>query len=128
MRRSPVAGVTAWRALLGWPRRRWAVAAAWAIGTVLVVGLPTAMIPNPVFGRDVPTTWWAWPVLVVTAVLGGLLALGYAGALQWFAPVQPVLGVIGLVLLVWALDRRLRGEIACALPVQRSRPGEPVSA
>ena len=140
--------------------------AAWAIGTVLVVGLPTAMIPNPVFGRDVPTTWWAWPVLVATAVLGGLLgatyvragdekvpssglvggllaylavgcpvcnkvallALGYAGALQWFAPVQPVLGVIGLVLLVWALDRRLRGEIACALPVQRSRPGEPVGA
>ena len=166
MRRSPVAGATAWRALLGWPRRRWAVAAAWAIGTVLVVGLATAMIPNPVFGRDVPTTWWAWPVLVATAVLGGLLgatyvrpgdekvpssglvggllaylavgcpvcnkvallALGYAGALQWFAPVQPVLGVIGLVLLVWALDRRLRGEIACALPVQRSRPGEPVSA
>ena len=66
---------------------------------------------------------------VTGAAVGlALLALGYAGALQWFAPVQPVLGVIGLVLLVWALDRRLRGEIACALPVQRSRPGEPVSA
>ena len=80
MRRSPVAGATAWRALLGWPRRRWAVAAAWAIGTVLVVGLPTAMIPNPVFGRDVPTTWWAWPVLVATAVLGGLLGATYVRA------------------------------------------------
>lgn len=45
-----------------------------------------------------------------------LLALGYTGALQWFAPVQPVLAVAGVALLAYALRRRLAGEIACPLP------------
>jgi hypothetical protein len=27
-----------------------------------------------VFGRPVPVTWWSYPTLIVTAVLGGLLA------------------------------------------------------
>jgi hypothetical protein len=43
----------------------------------LLVGLPTDVIPNPVFGRPVPVTWWSYPVLVVTALLGGLLAATY---------------------------------------------------
>ena len=42
-----------------------------------------------------------------------LLALGYTGALQWFAPVQPLLAVGAVALLGYALWRRLRGEIAC---------------
>ena len=29
------------------------------------------------FGRPVAVTWWAYPVLVVTALLGGLLAATY---------------------------------------------------
>ena len=50
------------------------------VGTVLValaIGLPTDVIPNPVFGRPVPVTWWSYPTLAVTAVLGGLLAATY---------------------------------------------------
>ena len=144
-------------ALRLWSRRRWAAAALAAVATALVVALPTAMIPTPVFGREIPTTWWAWPVLAVTAVLSGLLfatyvrepgnaepaaasidrrgaaggllaffavgcpvcnklvlvALGYTGALQWFAPVQPFLAVAGVGLLAWALSSRLRGQLAC---------------
>ena len=46
----------------------------------LLIGLPTDVIPNPVFGRPVPVTWWSYPTLVVTAVLGGLLAATYVGA------------------------------------------------
>jgi hypothetical protein len=131
--------------------------------TALVVGLPTDVIPNPVFGRPVDVTWWSYPVLVVTSVLGGLLiatyvrdtddltpgdvdeldrpgktggiggllsffavgcptcnklvvvALGSTGALDWFAPAQPVLAVASLVLLTWALRARLRGQIACRI-------------
>ena len=49
-----------------------------------------------------------------------LLALGTTGAMQWFAPVQPFLAVVGVVLLAWALRVRLRGEVAC--------PVEPVKA
>lgn len=142
-----------WRTLLAWPGRRWLSALLGALGTVAVVALSTAMIPNPVFGRSVPTTWWAWPVLLVTGILAGLLgatyvrgattpepasrtgfvggilsylavgcpvcnklallALGYTGALQWFAPVQPVLAAAGVALLGFALRRRLQGEQAC---------------
>ncbi len=50
------------------------------VGTVavaLAVGLPTDVIPNPVFGRPIDVTWWSYPVLVVTAVLGGLLIATY---------------------------------------------------
>lgn len=154
--------MSSWRALSGWPTRRWVAAALSAAATVLVVGVPTVLVPNPVFGRAEPVTWWAWPVLVVTATLSGLvmatyvrgagdtstrparaglaggflaylavgcpvcnkvalLALGYAGALRWFAPVQPLLAVAGIVLLGYALRRRLAGEIACALPVRAPR-------
>jgi hypothetical protein len=149
-----------------WPRRRWLAAALGAALTVLVVGVPTVLIPNPVFGREVPPTWWAWPALLATAALSGLvlatyvrvapapapepvggttaerssragalgaflaylavgcpvcnklalIALGYTGALQWFAPVQPLLAVAGVVLLAYALRRRLAGEISCPVP------------
>jgi len=61
----------------GWTRRHWVTAAVGAVGTALVIGLPTDVIPNPVFGRPVPVTWWSYPVLAVTAVLAGLLLATY---------------------------------------------------
>lgn len=60
-----------------WSRRRWLSAVLSAGLTVLVVAVPTAMIPTPIFGRAVAVTWWSWPVLVVTAVLSGLLFATY---------------------------------------------------
>lgn len=48
-----------------------------------------------------------------------LLALGYSGAITWFAPVQPLLAVVGLVLITVALVVRLRGRVACVLPSSR---------
>lgn len=42
-----------------------------------------------------------------------LLALGYTGALTWFAPFQPVLAGLALVLTLGALVVRLRGEVSC---------------
>lgn len=159
-------------ALKGWSAARWWLAAAMALVSALAIGLPTDVIPNPVFGRQgTPVEPWAVPVLAATALLSGLLfatyvdgggtagggdadtidadtldrpgrfggiggllsffavgcpicnkvvviALGTSGALTWFAPVQPYLGVLALVLLSWALRLRLRGEVACAV-----RPG-----
>lgn len=137
-----------------WPSRRWLAAGVAAVAVALLIGLPTDVIPNPVFGRPVPVTWWSYPVLAITSVLGGLLvatyvsagdddldragraggaggllsffavgcpvcnklvivALGTTGALEWFAPVQPWLAVLSIVLLAWALVARLRGEVAC---------------
>jgi hypothetical protein len=153
--------LSAWSAIARWPRRRWAVAGISALATVLVVGIPTVLVPTPVFGREVAVTGWAWPALLVTALLAGLvtatyvravpivegrevadvsraglvggfltylavgcpvcnkvalLALGYTGALQWFAPVQPLLAAAGIALLGYALHRRLQGEVACRVP------------
>ncbi len=156
LRRSDSGAGGVWSVVAAWPRRRWGVVLVATIGTVVLVGLSTAMIPNPVFGRAVPTTWWAWPALIVTSALGGLLAatyvrgpdgqgsasrtglaggllsyfavgcpvcnklallaLGYSGALTWFAPVQPLLALAGVVLLGYALRVRLKGEIACPVP------------
>ncbi|MDN5894076.1 MAG: hypothetical protein L0H93_08620 [Nocardioides sp.] len=150
-------------ALRAWPARRWCAAVLAAVAFTLVVAVPTALIDTPFFGREIPPTWWAWPSLVVSSVLAGMLiasyladpsdapadtradrratrggwagsvltffavgcpvcnklvlvALGSAGALTWFEPVQPLLQVAAVVLLLWALRQRLRGEIAC--PVQ----------
>jgi hypothetical protein len=150
------------QALKGWTSTRWWFAAAMASVSALAIGLPTDVIPNPVFGRQgTPVEPWALPVLAITAVFSGLLfatyfqdgdtietdnsegldrssrfgslggllsffavgcpicnkvvviALGTSGALTWFAPVQPYLGLVALGLLAWALRVRLRGEVAC---------------
>jgi hypothetical protein len=47
-----------------------------------------------------------------------VLALGTSGAHAWFEPVQPILGVASLLLLALALRARLRGERACAVPLE----------
>ena len=153
-------------ALATWSTRRWGAAVLGAVATALLIGIPSDVIPNPVFGRPVDVTWWSYPVLAITAVLGGLLlatyvsepgeeidragddeldrpaktagaggllsffavgcptcnklvvlAIGTTGALDWFAPAQPLLAVLSLGLLGWALQARLRGEVACRVAV-----------
>jgi hypothetical protein len=73
----PTRSASAWEQLQRWPARRWLAAAIAAAGVALLIGIPTDVIPNPVFGRPVPVTWWSYPTLAVTAVLGGLLAATY---------------------------------------------------
>jgi len=152
-----------------WTARRWVAAAVTAVVFTVVVAIPTDMIDTPLFSRDIPVTWWAWPSLIITSVLAGLLlatyvrqdtpggsdaasdgegsddandraakggwvagvltffavgcpvcnklvliALGYAGAISWFAPVQPYLQLVAIALLIWGLRVRLRGERQCA--------------
>lgn len=149
--------------LRAWPARRWAAAALASVVSLLALGIPTAMIPNPVFARPIDAPAWTYPSLAVTALLAGLLlasyvravdpegsgagpseasieetrsftlggmlsffaigcptcnklvlvALGSSGAITWFEPVQPVLAVLGIGVLVWALRRRLMGELTC---------------
>lgn len=70
----------AWRVLLAWPARRWLVALVAAAGFVVVVAVPTDLVDTPLFWREVPPTWWAWPSLLVSSVLGGLLVATYVRA------------------------------------------------
>jgi hypothetical protein len=67
----------AWTALRTWSARRWWVAAGTGVLTMLLVALPTAVIPNPIFGRAIETTWWSYPVVILTGILGGLLIATY---------------------------------------------------
>ncbi|WP_051198521.1 hypothetical protein [Gordonia shandongensis] len=59
-------------------------------------------------------TWFAVGCPVCNKI--ALLALGYSGALAYFAPVQPVLAVLAVALLWFALARRSEGVAACAVP------------
>ncbi len=68
--------------LATWPTRRWLAGAVAAVATVLLVAIPTDMLANPYFTRSMPVTWWAWPVLAVTAVLSGLLMATYVAVPQ----------------------------------------------
>ncbi len=60
-----------------WSSRRWLSALVAGVATALLVALPTAVIPNPVFGRSVEVTWWSYPVVLITGILGGLLIATY---------------------------------------------------
>ncbi|MDN4481987.1 hypothetical protein [Demequina lignilytica] len=64
-------------ALRAWPARRWMVAAATAAATYLLIALPTDLIPNPVFGREIPPTAWSYWALGLSAVLSGLVTATY---------------------------------------------------
>lgn len=165
-----------------WTARRWGAALLAILGAGLLLGLPTDLVPNPVFGRQIEAPGWAYPAWIVTSVLAGLLmatyvrdrapspvpasvspgegggstddtdaasgqpfgadekrftaggllavfaigcptcnalvvlALGANGALAFFEPVQPFLAIAGIVLLAWALRRRLQSERACVVP------------
>ncbi|HEX5541999.1 MAG TPA: hypothetical protein VFX60_10645 [Micromonospora sp.] len=153
-----------------WPGRRWVAAGLGAAVTALVIAIPTDLIDTPFFSRDVPVAWWAWPALLASAILAGLLlatyiapsgsggdpgqsraesragavggvlsllavgcpvcnkivllTLGAGGAMTWFAPAQPVLAVLSIALLGWALRQRLRGERACPAPIAEPTAGE----
>ncbi|MGN6562132.1 MAG: hypothetical protein ACTHMU_05670 [Thermomicrobiales bacterium] len=141
-------------------RRTLAIMLAAALGTggatFVLIGVPTALIPNPWFMRMLPSRPLDWVFLALTTLLaaalgatyalpvacplgegkltaGGilsflaigcpicnkvaLLALGASGALTYFAPVQPFLGVAALGLLGWALAARLRA-IHATTPVR----------
>lgn len=53
-----------------------------------------------------------------------LLALGYSGAITWFAPVQPYLALGALLLTGAALLLRLRGQVSCPLPEPQKEPND----
>lgn len=48
-------------------------------GTVvgLVTGIPTGVLPSPLYTRMTPVLWWNYPVWVLTIVLGGLAIATY---------------------------------------------------
>ena len=58
------------------PQRVVIVLAA-AAATGLATGIPTDLIDTPAFARDIPPTWWSYPVWIATSILSGVLIASY---------------------------------------------------
>jgi hypothetical protein len=67
------------------------------------MGLPTAVIDNPVFGRPVEVTPWSMPVLLVSAVLVGLLVGTYVNPLDSLNQRETKVGGVGGLLSFFAI-------------------------
>lgn len=65
------------QALRLWTGRQMLIAVAAAVVVAVVIGVATVLIPNPVFGRDIPPVWWNYPVWLVTSALSGMLVATY---------------------------------------------------
>lgn len=63
--------------LRGWTARQWVTACVAALSGVAFVAVTTGMISNPIFSRPIAPSWWTWPALIASAVLGGLLVGTY---------------------------------------------------
>lgn len=53
------------------------MAGLFAIGFAILIGIPTVIIPNPLFARDIPVLAWNYPVWIATSILAGMLAATY---------------------------------------------------
>lgn len=111
-------------ALRGWSTRRVVAAVLFAVAVALLIGIPTVLIPNSVFSREIAVVAWNYPVWIVTSALSGMLAATYVrndrhsdpapapaddartsrlglagGALAWFAVGCPVCNKLALLVL-----------------------------
>ncbi len=147
---------------LGLDGRFWLIALIATAASFVILGIPTAVFPNPWFIRMTPTEPFNVATMVLSApLMGGLTAtylarpsgarpapaegggratiggvaaylaigcpicnkiivavLGVSGALNVFAPVQPLIGVGSVLLLsatlIWRLRRRSEDCVRCA--------------
>ena len=100
------------------------------VATSFLIGLILAIRPAPSAEAGTDTaverqgTATLWGGFVSFLAVGcpvcnqAIVALvGVSGALAWWAPVQPVVGLIALGLLLWTLRKRLRTYRATACPI-----------
>ena len=98
------------------------------IGLILAIRPPSSDIDagaESAVERQGTTTLWGG--LVSFLAVGcpvcnqAVVALvGISGALSWWAPVQPIVGLAAIALLVWTLRKRLRTYRAVACPIPAS--------
>lgn len=103
----------------------------WAVSSVLTGALIATYVRSPetVEGRSHSGKTLGGSVLSFFAVGCPIcnklvvLAIGVNGALTWFAPIQPVLALVSVGLLAYALQSRARSLRACAV-VPRPAPSQ----
>jgi hypothetical protein len=92
--------------------------------TAGLIGLILANRPEPSDQTDAEDRKTLWSGFVSFLAVGcpvcnqAVVALvGTSGALSWWAPVQPAVGMIAVALLVWTLRQRLRTFQLTACPI-----------
>ena len=60
-----------------WPPRRIGAAVVAGVVFALAVGIPTGVVPTPMYTRMTPVQWWDYPVWAISSVLGGLVVATY---------------------------------------------------
>lgn len=131
-------GKLALQALRLWTLKQYCIALGAGMAIAVTIGVATVLIPNPVFGRDIPPVWWNYPVWIVTSLGLGMLIVTYVntngpgqtdtennrrerntsrlgmtgGILAWFAVGCPVCNKIALLALGYT------GAITWFTPVQ----------
>jgi hypothetical protein len=66
--------------LATWPLRRWLTAVAGAAVVGLAIGVPTDLLPTPLYSRMTAVAWWSYPVWALSALLAGLVLATYVRA------------------------------------------------
>ena len=105
----------------------------WAISSILTGALVVTYVRDPEVA--VPTTQGGKGLVASVLSLFAVgcpicnklvvMAIGVSGAVNWFAPIQPVLAIGSLGLLGYALWARRRTAIACRVPAQS--PSSPLA-
>ena len=97
-----------------WTPTRVGVAAAAAIASGLVMGIPTGIIVTPFYQRMTPVLWWNFPVWALSAIMAGLIAGTYVRSV---APGDSGgrNGLIGTVLSAFAVGCPICNKIVVAL-------------
>lgn len=65
------------QALQSWTSRQVGAAVLFTLAFAALLGIPTVLIPNPVFGREVPPQTWSYVTWVLSSVLAGMLGATY---------------------------------------------------
>ena len=67
---------------------RLGVGAVAAVGTALLIGVPTGIVETSWYTRMTPVLWWNYPVWVASAVMTGALVATYVRPPQGHVPDQ----------------------------------------
>lgn len=107
----------------------------WAISAILTGALVATYVRDPAL--PMPATQGGKTLLgtLLSLVAVGcpicnrlvVMAIGVSGALNWFAPIQPVLASGSLGLLVYAIWARRRTDIECRIPLRPVSPSSPTA-
>lgn len=105
----------------------------WAISAILTGALAATYVRDPAL--PMPATQGGktfWGSMLALFAVGCpicnklvVLAIGVSGALNWFAPIQPVLAVGSIGLLVYALAARRLTAVECRIQPRSMSPSSP---